>query len=136
MGELTLIATIILGLLCLIRIGQLKKAVQEKEAGGQFDPPQRPVVSAAPSTPPLLASPPPSAVALPVASAAIGAETIAAISAAISVVMDDPYTITSITPAASTDAYTVAAVAAVAALPERRRPVWGFAGMQQNTRPF
>ena len=71
-------------------------------------------------------------------------EVMAVISAAISCVMDTPYAITNVTPA-HPDAFApiVAAIAAstvAATTPpaqyRRQRPVWGFAGMQQNTRPF
>jgi len=62
-----------------------------------------------------------------VASAGIAGETIAAISAAIALMMDhQAYTITSVTPL-STPAAPVL---------QNPRPVWGFAGMQHNTKPF
>ena len=71
-------------------------------------------------------------------------ETMAVITAAISCVMDTPYAITNVTPAHHTDDFApiVAAIAAITAATaqpvksRRQRPVWGFAGMQQNTRPF
>lgn len=72
------------------------------------------------------ASPPPAAAApakaAPV-SGGISGETVAAITAAVACVMEEtapgiPYAITGVTRASS------------------GRPVWGFAGMQQNTRPF
>ena len=136
MGDVLLFLVIVLLVYCIFRISRLSRSIQGSQTERAGEPPQRPL-PAAPPAPPVLASPPPLAAALPVVSPAIGAETIAAISAAISAVMDEPHTIAGITPAANpADGYTVAAVAAVAALPERRRPVWGFAGMQQNTRPF
>ena len=70
--------------------------------------------------------------ALPEAPAYLSGETLAAICAAVACVIGTPHTVTSIVPVAP------AADVAVTAPPQlqRRRPVWGFAGMQQNTRPF
>ena len=64
------------------------------------------------------------------ASASIAGETVAAICAAVSCMIDTPHTVTSISPVAQP------VVSAAPSLPQRQRPVWGFAGMQQNTRPF
>ena len=62
-----------------------------------------------------------------------GGEVVAAISAAVASVMESPHVITSVTPV---QAAVNPALPAAPAVPERRRPVWGFAGMQQNNRPF
>ena len=89
----------------------------------------------------------PQAHARPAQSAALPEETVAVISAAIASVMDEPYDITSITPSqevlfapivAAIAASTVAASPSAPAAPTERgrRPVWSFAGMQQNTKPF
>ena len=90
---------------------------------------------------PAKSSPPPAAKA-PAAPAAqqpvqpgpqqLNSEVVAAISGAVACVMESPYVITSITPAPTA----VDLVQPGVAVPERRRPVWGFAGMQQNNRPF
>ena len=53
-------------------------------------------------------------------------EIVAAICAAVASMMQTPHAVTSIAPASP----------APSAMPVRQRPVWGFAGMQQNTRPF
>ncbi len=89
-------------------VGRLLGGVQSKaKAGGKTGG------SAAPAGAP---SPEP-------ARAGISGETVAAIAAAVACVMEEaspgvPYVISSVSRAGS------------------GRPVWGFAGMQQNTRPF
>jgi len=94
----------------------------KQNAPAKTTPPESaPMASAAPPAP-----------ALPV-SQELSGEVIAAISAAIACVMETPYIITSVSPAAAT---ATATQPGVPAAPTRRRPVWGFAGMQQNTRPF
>ena len=67
---------------------------------------------------------------VPASTQQLSGEVVAAISGAISCVMKAPHVITNVTPVSAP------AAAASSARPERRRPVWGFAGMQQNTRPF
>ena len=62
--------------------------------------------------------------------AAAAGETVAAICAAVTCMMPVPHVITGIAPVAAGVAPSAPAV------PQRQRPVWGFAGMQQNTRPF
>ena len=98
----------------------------DKKTGSKVLPPK--------NTPPPVAKAPAAPAAqqpLQPASQQPGSEVVAAISGAIACVMESPYVITSVTPAnvSSVQPGTPAA-------PERRRPVWGFAGMQQNSRPF
>ena len=86
-------------------------------------PVQAPAVQAARPTP---------AVISPAVGAGIAAETVAAISAAIAVMTDQPCTITSISRA---DALPAPAAAAPVKLPYQR-PVWAVAAVQHNTKPF
>jgi len=65
--------------------------------------------------------------------------TIAVISAAIASMMEVPHTIASISPSGEAVLAMPAnamSQPAAAAVKKRERPVWGFAGMQQNTKPF
>lgn len=84
-------------------------------------PPAPPPASATPTPPPAASqpAPPSSASIVP----GVSGETVAVISAAVAAIMDEtapgtPYAITGIQ------------------RDRGSRPVWGFAGMQQNTRPF
>ena len=146
MNDVALFLLIILIAICLYRIHWISKVVRENQkkspASEPLPPPQRPVVP-----PPLPVVPPIAAVSAPpppdLSASCIGGETVATVSAAIALVMDEPHTITGIAPAPTHESDTFAAIAAaaaaVAAMPaskKRRRPVWGFAGVQQNTRPF
>lgn len=130
-------------LVLLIGCIYLMTYVTGKLPGGNKTPPPPPpkkvvpvpAAKAAPAPVPSTPAPTPSP---PVqSSTGVSGEVVAAISAAVACVMETPYAITSVTPAASLAAYPAQPLQPVAAaLPERRRPVWGFAGMQQNTRPF
>jgi len=96
-----------------------------------------PETSQAESTPPPAAKAmPPAPVVQQPATLQSGSEVVAAISGAIACVMQSPYAITSITPAVAPASAVHSVQPGVPAVPERRRPVWGFAGMQQNNRPF
>ena len=95
-----------------------------KKAAGQTAPPPKAATEAAAADPAPVV---PAAVEAP---ASLTGEVVAAICAAVSCVVDTPHVVTGIAPAAQT------AVSAAPAQPVRQRPVWGFAGMQQNTRPF
>ncbi|MCL2579323.1 MAG: hypothetical protein FWE32_04755 [Oscillospiraceae bacterium] len=147
MSDVLLFLLLILVAFCILRMRKLSRALSEQakaQPGELLPPPQRPVVPLPVSSPAASAVLPVAAQPAPAAPTVTG-ETIAAISAAIALMMDEPFAITGISPAkpASDETYIAAAVAAIAAStatpprPEKRsRPVWAFAGMQQNTRPF
>jgi len=94
------------------RIERGKKASEPAASTKKEAPAQ---VSAAPATAPPVDD----------ASSSLAGETVAAICAAVACMVPTPHAVTSIVPAAPAPA-----------VPPRQRPVWGFAGMQQNTRPF
>ena len=100
-----------------------RMGVRKNDAGKPA--PSKSQASAPAAVTPAPASPVPAG-----ASASIAGETVAAICAAVACMIDTPHTVTSILPAAQP------AVGAAPVQPARQRPVWGFAGMQQNTRPF
>jgi len=115
---------IMVGLIYLMRyiVAQINRG---KNGTGQSAPAKSQATAPATAIP-VQAQPAPVA-----ASASLAGETVAAICAAVSCVIDAPHTVTSIAPVAQT-----ASAVAAPAQPVRQRPVWGFAGMQQNTRPF
>ena len=138
-GFLIVMLTLVILIFCVMLLSRVIKEIEKKNSVPPPTPPTpkkpEPVVSApatlpTPSTAPMIqaSAPPPSGEST---------EVIAVISAAIASVMEIPYTITSVTPAAPVAAVAAPDLAAnLPAAAERRRPVWGFAGMQQNTRPF
>lgn len=93
----------------------VNKSAFEKKPPAAPAPPTQSAPASAPAAPTKGISP------APVVQSGIAQETVAVISASVAAVMDEqapgvPY--------------------AVQSIQRQGRPVWGFAGMQQNTRPF
>jgi sodium pump decarboxylase gamma subunit len=118
---ITGLVVVFIALIILIGVVQLTGRIVSKSA---FAPkPQNP---SAPTPPPAKTVAPAAAPAAPAVQQGIAQETVAVISAAVAAFMEEE---------APGTAYSVASIQKSA--PSRaQRPVWGFAGMQQNTRPF
>jgi len=118
------IVSFALSVYCLIR---LTNKNEDQASSASCDPnPQEAEDAAAVAAPPVL--PPAVGAGADFASPAdIPGEVIAAISAAVASVMEQPYVITGISPAD---------VASAPGLPQYQRPAWGFAAVQHNTKPF
>lgn len=113
---------VFVALIILIGVVQITGRVVNKEAYAP-KPPEKPSAPPPPSSAPPAAKGPSTS---PAVQQGIAQETVAVISAAVAAVMDEQ------NPGV---AYSIAGIQ-----PQQRsraqRPVWGFAGMQQNTRPF
>ena len=145
-GMLVVFAVLIILIACVKLMSHVVGGLDKKDkgapppSGGSDKPaPVAPAAAKPAAVMPAPAAPPTSPVHV---APVVGGEVIAAISAAVANVMESPFAITSVTPAAAGAVGIIGSVdvplyaAPVPAQPQRKRPAWGFAGMQQNTRPF
>lgn len=116
-GSVVLSGLVIVFIVLIILIGVVN--LTGRLTGAMSKPAPKPApVPAMPAVSPI--APPVSA---PAVEQGIGGETVAVISAAVAAMMDEQ---------APGTAYAVTGIQHA----RTNRPVWGFAGMQQNTRPF